>query len=71
MSSYVGLLDKKKINEEFLGCLLKSFLEDNFLPLEKEWIHATNNIYNFKKWVHYIVRTHSESNMTFFLSGGR
>lgn len=36
MSSYVGLLDKKKINEEFLGCLLKSFLEDNFLPLEKE-----------------------------------
>lgn len=36
----------KKKNKTFLGCLLESLLEDDFLPLEKERTHATNNIYN-------------------------
>lgn len=44
---YLELLDlKKKKSKTFLGYLLESFLEDNVLRLEKERIHATNNIYS-------------------------
>lgn len=43
---YLELLDLKKKSKTFLGYLLESFLEDNVLHLEKEKIHATNNIYS-------------------------